>query len=1173
MEEKSVVEEKRTKQSVFPGSSRSSPAIEGSELLRRLVAECVERYEEEGEGAVDALCGKHPEQADALRRRVAVLGRMGLLETGSGAEGRPLPERLGDFRLLRRLGGGGMGVVYLAEQEPLGRRVALKLVRPEQLFFLGARKRFQREAEAAARLQHPGIVPVYTVGEENGIPYFAMELVEGCTLAEVIRTLNGRGPEILAGKDLAQAIARCTPGAAEISSDAADGHIFSGTWMEACLRMIRQAAEALDHAHRRGVIHRDVKPSNLMVTPNGRVMLLDFGLAQAEGLTRLTRTGSQLGSLPYMSPEQVRGEAAALDLRVDVYSLGVTLYELLTLRLPYPASSVEAMRRKILNGRPEPVRRRAPSISRDAETVCLTAMEADPARRYGSAADMARDLGCVLERRPIEARRPGIGLRARRWVQRHPAAMLALVMGAVLAVGGPAMFALQEHAAKQRVEAERDEALAQGIRAERNFGKAIEAVDRMLTRVGERRLAFEPRMESLARELLEDALAFHQDFLSENGEDPRARYETGQAFIRVGRIQRLLGRFEQSVTALREGIGLMNALVEDFPSNPMYRASLACAQLDLGFSFSESERLGEGTSAFRKAVALYSELDAAESGQYEYMKMLAVAHNGLGTVLEKEQKLDEAENEYGMALEIQARISGPEAQAKDKYLFASYQRNLGVLYQRREQFQQAGVPLKRAVELLGPLVAEHPRRTDFRLELARANIGLGITLEQQQRSAEALPFHEKARHHLDKLIEEHPKRPDYKKAMVTNLSNHGKTLKAVGRLEEAVEMLQSAVQVQEELPEEFTTLSVHQKRLAALYTDLGGALDSAGRRPEAEAAYCQALCLQRKLVKESPENVDYRYSLACKHNNLAWIFECLGRTDEAEAQYLEALDVLEELVSEASGHPFLRRQLAYILCNLGLLRGSEADLSRALSILKDLAARFYDQPLFVTVPADSHEVRGVLYRERGEHEIAEKALRKALVLREALVKEFPDQPDFQSDLGRILGNFAELCLERRPEDLQEARDKIMRAIRLQRVALDKNPRYPPYQLNLRDHLLVFCEILIGLGEHGEAAKAAEDLAGLLPESPLASRRAACFMARCARAAERDPSIYGADRETLVQDYTQRAMELLEEAVQKGYQDLGDLRVNPAYDSLRPLEKFQRILKELSAGADIVRAGQ
>lgn len=1168
------MEEKRLMPSAFPGNGRSTPAIEGSEFLRRLVAECVERYEEEGEGAVDALCGKHPEQADALRRRVAILGRMGLLETGSAAEGRPLPERLGDFRLLRKLGGGGMGVVYLAEQEPLGRRVALKLVRPEQLFFLGARKRFRREAEAAARLQHPGIVPVYTVGEETGIPYFAMELVEGCTMAEVIRTLNGRGSEILSGKDLAQAIARCTPGAAEISSDAAEGHIFSGTWMEACFRMVRQAAEALNHAHRRGVIHRDVKPSNLMVTPNGRVMLLDFGLAQAEGMTRLTRTGSQLGSLPYMSPEQVRGEAAGPDVRIDIYSLGITLYELLTLRMPYSASSTEAMRQRILEGRPEPVRRYAPSIPRDAETVCLTAMEADPARRYGSAADMTRDLGCVLERRPIEARRPGIGLRARRWVQRHPAVMLALVLGTVLAVGGPTMFALQEHAAKQRVEAERDEAIAQGIRAERNFGKAIEAVDQMLTRVGERRLAFEPRMDSLARELLEDALAFHQDFLSENRDDPRARYETGQAFIRVGRIQRLLGRFEQSIKAVREGVGLMNALDEDFPSNPKYRASLACAQLDLGFSLSESERLEEGTSAFRKAVALYSELDASEPGQYEYMKMLAVAYNGLGTVLEKQQKLDEAENEYGMALEIQARISGPEAQAKDLYLFASYQRNLGVLCQRRGQFQQAGVPLRRAVELLGPLVAEHPRRTDFRLELARANIGLGITLEQQQRSAEALPFHEKARHHLDKLIGEHPKRPDYKKALATNLVNHGKALKAVGRLAEAVETLQSAVQVQEELPEEFTTLSVHQKRLAALYADLGGALDSAGRRGEAEAAYCQALCWQRKLVAESPGDVDYRYGLACKHNTLAWILECLGRTEEAEAQYLEALAVLEELVGETPGHPFLRRELAYILCNLGLLQGSEVNLLRAHSILKDLAARFSDQPLFLAVPADSHEIRGVLYRERGEHADAERALRKALVLREALMEQFPDRPDFRSDLGRTLGNFADLCLERRPKDLREAREKIMRAIRLQHVALDKDPRFPPYQLNLRDHLLVFCETLIESGEHGEAAKAAEDLAGLLPESPLESRRAACIMARCARAAERDPSISGADRKAPVQEYIQRAMELLEEAVRRGYQDLNDLRVNPEYESLRPLENFQQILRELSAGAaDITCAGQ
>src|SRR5262245_6387958 len=242
---------------------RDSAAPEDAEALRRLLELCLDRLEHEGESGVESVYRENPRHSAVLRRRVERLRRGGFLEESAPPADAQPAETLGDFRLVRKLGEGGMGVVYLAEQRSLRRPVALKLIRPGHLHFEGTRERFRREIEAVARLQHPGIVPIYVVGEENGAPYFAMERVTGCSLAEALRELQGTPLRQLTGRSLASAIAKRTPSAGEQYPHAASGYVFEGTWEEACLRLARQVADAPEHAHRRGVAHRDVKPANL----------------------------------------------------------------------------------------------------------------------------------------------------------------------------------------------------------------------------------------------------------------------------------------------------------------------------------------------------------------------------------------------------------------------------------------------------------------------------------------------------------------------------------------------------------------------------------------------------------------------------------------------------------------------------------------------------------------------------------------------------------------------------------------------------------------------------------------------------------------------------------------------------------------------------------------------
>ncbi len=405
------------------------------ESVERLLVEILDRPEQDWTAALDASCKAHPNQAITLRRRMQTLMESGI---GAPAPTTPPPDQLGDFRLVRRLGEGGMGVVYLAVEEPLGREVALKVVRPEHLHFAGARERFRREVEATAKLEHDGIVPIYRFVEDAEVPFFTMALVRGHSLARVLERLRGRSPAQLDCADIG-----------ELFEAGGDQKRFGRSWIEFCVHTTQQTARALQHAHERGVLHRDIKPSNLMLRNDGSVRILDFGLALHEGDQRMTKTGSTLGSLPYLAPERLR--AKTTDRRSDVYGLGVTFYELLTLQSPFLDHDPEETRRRIAAGHPPRPSLLNAAVPWEVETVCLKAMDIDPARRYESAAMFAEDLENILQLRPIQARRPSVPLRTRRWTQRHPTWAAVLILGLLALVGGPLILWIQARSHAHRL--------------------------------------------------------------------------------------------------------------------------------------------------------------------------------------------------------------------------------------------------------------------------------------------------------------------------------------------------------------------------------------------------------------------------------------------------------------------------------------------------------------------------------------------------------------------------------------------------------------------------------------------------------------------------------------------------------------------------------------------------
>ncbi|MHC4847354.1 MAG: protein kinase domain-containing protein [Planctomycetota bacterium] len=355
----------------------------------------------------------------------------------------PIGHVLGDFRIVKEIGRGGFGVVYEAEQISLRRSVALKVLPAHVTLHPSAVERFQREASTAARLHHPGIVEIYAVGESHGTHFFAMDLIEGVPLDQVIDRMRDEDPELLDGGRLGAVISSVqqhagdAPRAAprERPLDETHSSARNKTYVETICRLGAQVADALQYAHEAGVIHRDIKPSNILVREDGSAVLMDFGLAREEGLPALTLTGEFAGTPYYVSPEQAMARRVHVDARTDIYSLGVTLYELLTLRRPFEGTTSQEVLGKIIAKEPANPRKFNPVIPRDLETVIQIAMEKDPDRRYQTGGDLAGDIRRFLEYRPVKARPIGAATRMLRMVrrQRVPIAAASVVLLTLMA--------------------------------------------------------------------------------------------------------------------------------------------------------------------------------------------------------------------------------------------------------------------------------------------------------------------------------------------------------------------------------------------------------------------------------------------------------------------------------------------------------------------------------------------------------------------------------------------------------------------------------------------------------------------------------------------------------------------------------------------------------------------
>ena len=906
---------------------------------------------------IDALCARHPERAAGLRKGVELLIRT-RLHPGPSEDG--LPDRIGPFQLIRRLGAGGMGVVYLAKQEQPERHVALKLVRPEVLWFEGYRDRFQREVESAGRLSHPGIAQVHEIGEADGVPWFSQEYIIGAPLDTLLSNLPSRAPETLRGADLRETLADALID--QVPDSGWDDDFFEGSWQTICLQIVRQLAEALQHAHERGVLHRDIKPSNVLLTPRGRVVIVDFGLANVQGADRLTRTGALLGSLHYMPPEQVDGAIDEIGPWSDVYSLGVTLYELLALRAPYASQSVERLRGMILTGEARRLRELNPSVTSDAEVVCATAMDSRRESRYQSASAFAADVSALLGHLPIAARPTGPLRRLARWTRRHPALAVTLVASFLLVVVVPGVFAIQSYFANRRLA----EALAEG---DALLSATLAGFEGVVLRTAQSTTKNVPWYQEERLELIDRSLAVFREVLDIRPSDRDTRFQDARMRRTRANILRELGRLREAESDYDSAGSALESLLAGEHEDPAHLRELASVLYMQSLCIEEAGRRERSDELLNEALRLQRRATELEPGW-------AGAHRDLAKMSQK-------------AADILHDRAGPSEE-------------------QRAMIEEAVSAARQAAHLT-------PEDADSLGALYLVLDSYAMRLVEEGRTSEAMEALDEGRGALERAIELAPEDRTLRKHQIDALRERAElALETTRDHETAIPVLEAALDLAEALSAEFPAVAEYRATRLAVLGTLAFANSVAGDKAGGRAALERIAEARMELAESEPDNAQSAGEAAAALANLANIM--LFDPSLGEGRYERMLDVCERagqwLDVYAERHP--GRQAAgiegFITYCIGAAwyhLGDSEELSTAAYELMDIP----------NAPPKSHHFAAILLDQltelTGDHRHQELGFRELQRLVESgfrdygswrqseMAREYEDYPGIE-ELDRIV---------------------------------------------------------------------------------------------------------------------------------------------------------------------------
>jgi serine/threonine protein kinase/Flp pilus assembly protein TadD len=839
----------------------------------------------------EALLAAHPELAGHLRACLAGLHSLHKAAAVSNGASQPLTplepaeKRLGDYRILNEISRGGMGVVYEARQISLGRKVALKVLPFAALLDQKQIARFNHEAQAAAQLNHPNIVPIYAVGCERGVHYYSMKFIEGQAVDQAIHELRdlteSSAPGSTAPARFPETIRRADTGSAISAALAINSRDYFRTVADLGI----QAAEALHHAHQYGIIHRDVKPSNLLLDVQGKLWVTDFGLARLPEEAGLTKTGDMLGTLQYMSPEQAGGKSSLIDPRTDVYSLGITLYELLTLRPAFEGSDRQELIGRIVEDEPARPRRINSSIPLDLETIVLKATAKNREERYGTAKELADDLRRFREGMPTLARRPTLAGRIAKWGRRHRKAVRAsaavaitMVVGLIVAIC--LIVRAQGHTAEALKKSEDNVA-----KAEKYFRQARQVVDQFGIRHAEQ-LAAVPGAEPLRQGLLGETLSYYQDFIKQADEDPSLRADLATTYFKMGAIREELGGARQALAAYRHAETIFKQMADEQPADGRHLAEVAVCQNNIGWLLSQMGNTVDARAAYHDAIATQERLVAEHDGDARFRSDLALTYGNLGLLEQQTGDTVKAAQAFGQSLRIQE-----------------------------------------------DLVRRYPDDTAYQSGLAIGYNNLAYALSQAK-GEDAQRCYQAAIEIQKKLAGEHPRELGYARNLALSYNNLGALEAHLGRRDQSKAAYREAIATQEQLVRKAPAVVQFRRDLAVSYNNLGRGYSESGDAAHAGESFRQARDILEKLAKDYPDELNYRSSLAGVLNNCGMMLEQLGRLDEAAAAYRQAINQQLAAYRRAADVTAFRELLSKHYWNYGrVLRAAGRPLEAAEAAL------------------------------------------------------------------------------------------------------------------------------------------------------------------------------------------------------------------------------------------------
>ncbi len=848
-----------------------------------------------------------PAGADTDRLQQAETETQGQVETGKqdaplicsyDAIAKVLPRRIGRFEIVRELGRGGFGVVFLGRDPELDRMVAIKVPRLEMLVDAEARSRFEREACLVSTLSHPAIVPVYEYSSGPGVPYIAFAWCRGRSLADwLAKNKTGISPSLAA-------------------------------------RVVSQLAGAVQYAHQRGVVHRDLKPGNILLDVRehadnqeigedalvAAVRITDFGLAKSvlAGAPPLTRDGALVGTPSYMAPEQFSGNAN-VGASVDIYALGAILYELLTGQPPLRRDTDLATMRAVETETPVRPAKIRQDISRDLEAVVLKCLEKSARDRYQTAFELQQDLDNMIAGRSVIARHASVVERLTRWCRRNPA---IAALGATTAAGFLVAVAATASGWYTTTRALEREVIARQ-EADAAYNDAKSAIDQYFVTVSENQLLTAPGLKPLRQELLQSAVTFYTSFIERHRDDDALAWDLTRAFIRRAVVDEELGNLAAARDGFKTALQMLETLRNDNPSDSRMKQQHGTLLRRLAKFDGRDNQLPAAIEKIELAAALHREL--LESG-YEP----AASHGELGLLRREHANLLSSTGKPGESLDMQMESEEHFQQTmilepdnpRWKHLLATSLGSQAIIHQQLGQPVRAGETLANVAELLKELSDEYPDHLNYQLDWGKALASLSLTQANEGNTEESLNSLTEATKIFDRLASIHPQ----------------------------VVMYQA--------------LRCSTRRTAAL------TLNNLERISECEAMALEAMKILDDVKGEAAVHPAIRQETSQTHSLLGRVYQVQGHREKARHHLNLAIQSLEQDFAANPGNPYTGQSLAEALQQLALVSEGHTQalehLDRGKSIITTLLEKFPNNPNLSGILRVNEQTRQMLTEQNAD---------------------------------------------------------------------------------------------------------------------------------------------------------------------------------------------------------------